>query len=78
MPTILRIEGYRFFFYSNELNEPAHIHVDHSGRSAKVWLDEVALAKNIGYNARELRYILKLTADHQQTLLEAWNDYFGD
>lgn len=24
MPTVLRINGYRFFFYSNENNEPAH------------------------------------------------------
>lgn len=78
MPTILRIEGYRFFFYSNELNEPPHIHIDHSGRSAKVWLNDVALAKNIGYNARELRYLLQLTADHRLAILEAWNEYFGD
>ena len=26
MPTVLRIGGYRFFFYSNENGEPAHIH----------------------------------------------------
>jgi hypothetical protein len=25
MPTILRIKGYRFFFFSNEGNEPCHI-----------------------------------------------------
>ena len=27
MPTVLRIGSYRFHFYSDELNEPAHIHV---------------------------------------------------
>ncbi|MBC7467314.1 MAG: DUF4160 domain-containing protein [Bdellovibrio sp.] len=27
MPTILRKNGFRFFFYSNEGEEPAHIHV---------------------------------------------------
>ena len=30
MPTILRLEGYRFFFYSNEGSprEPPHVHVE--------------------------------------------------
>ena len=27
MPTILRKNGFRFFFYSNERNEPPHVHV---------------------------------------------------
>lgn len=33
MPVILRINGFRFFFYSNEGNplEPAHIHVMKAG-----------------------------------------------
>lgn len=28
MPTILRLLGFRFFFYSNEGTEPAHVHVE--------------------------------------------------
>jgi Domain of unknown function (DUF4160) len=32
MPTILRINGYRFFFYSNENDEPAHVHVEKGRR----------------------------------------------
>ena len=27
MPTVLYIRGWRFFFYSDEGNEPIHIHV---------------------------------------------------
>lgn len=34
MPTVLRIEGYRLYFYSREPNEPAHVHVDKGGASA--------------------------------------------
>jgi hypothetical protein len=26
MPTVLLLNGFRFFFYSNENNEPVHIH----------------------------------------------------
>ncbi len=28
MPSVLRVAGYRFFFFSNERQEPAHIHVE--------------------------------------------------
>ena len=28
MPTVLRIDGYRFFFYSSDRPEPVHIHIE--------------------------------------------------
>ena len=36
MPTILRIEGYRFYFYSHEPNELPHVHVDKAGSTMKI------------------------------------------
>ncbi len=77
MPTVLRVDGFRFYFYSHEPNEPPHIHVDNAGRSAKVWLGQVALARNIGYNARELRRILGLVEQHRSQMIEAWHEHFG-
>ncbi len=44
MPAILRIDGYRFFFWSDEALEPPHIHVAKAGNYAKFWLRPVALA----------------------------------
>jgi hypothetical protein len=38
VPTALRVEGYRFFFYSNEGHEPPHIHVQKAEGIAKFWL----------------------------------------
>ena len=38
MPTVLLVEGFRFFFYSRE-EERMHIHVEYQGRVAKIWLD---------------------------------------
>jgi hypothetical protein len=38
MPTVLRIDGYRFFFYSLETGEPSHIHVERADEAAKFWL----------------------------------------
>ncbi len=77
MPTVLRSGPYRFYFFSHEANEPPHVHVDRDQLSAKLWLQPVALARNIGFSAHELNRILKLVEDHQQILLEAWHGYFG-
>jgi hypothetical protein len=69
MPTILRFEGYRFYFYSHEPNEPPHIHIDRDNLSAKFWLSPISLAKNIGFNAKELRKIESLVSANQQKFL---------
>lgn len=78
MPTVLRIGAYRFYFYSHEPNEPAHTHIDRDNLSAKFWLEPVALAKNIGFRAKELRKLESLVTENQQTLVEAWYGYFGN
>jgi len=77
MPTVLRIDGCRFYFYSHEPNEPPHVHIDRGGASLKVSLDPVALAKNSGFPRREINGILMLVAAHRLELLEAWHEHFG-
>ena len=72
MPTVLRFGPYRIYFYTHEPNEPPHIHVDRDRQSAKFWLDEVAVANNLGFGAKELRKIERIIIEHQQQLLEAW------
>ena len=37
----------------------------------------IAVKFNLGFPARELRKLEALTLEHQEELLEAWNDYFG-
>ena len=77
MPTALRSGPYRFYFYSHEPNEPPHVHVDRDDLSAKFWLEPVALARNFGFSAKELRRIQKLISQHQAEFLEAWNGHLG-
>jgi hypothetical protein len=77
MPTALRIGPYRFYFYSNENDEPSHIHVDRDKLSVKYWLNPVSFARNFGFNSRELREIEELVSTNEAKLLEAWNDHFG-
>jgi hypothetical protein len=77
MPALLRIRGYRFFFYSLEDREPPHIHVAHAGRYAKFWLDPATLASNRGFRSHELTVIRKLVLENRELFLEMWNDYFS-
>lgn len=77
MPTVLRIDGFRFFFYSNEGSEPPHIHVERGDAAAKFWLEPVELADSVGFSAKEINLLRRLVIEHQATLLQAWHDYFN-
>ncbi len=50
MPTVLRVDGYRFFFFSNEGNESPNIHVQQAERYAKYWLQPLQLASSPDYS----------------------------
>jgi hypothetical protein len=77
MPTILRIGPYRFYFFSNEGDEPPHVHIDRDAATAKVWLDPLELARSRGFRPKEINAIMQIVAEHRRQLLEAWHDYFG-
>lgn len=77
MPKILQSGPYRFYFYSHEPNEPAHIHVDRDDLSAKFWLQTVELARNFGFSPRELRKIRAIIVQHRAMFLEAWHGHIG-
>jgi hypothetical protein len=77
MPTVLRIRGYRFFFFAAHRYEPPHIHVAKEDRAAKFWLDPVELAFNAGFRSHELTEIRNLTGEHVDELHAAWYKCFG-
>ena len=76
MPTVLRIRGHRFFFFSNEGREPPHVHVETAGKYAKFWLNPVTVARSAGYNARELHRLRGIVEEHRGYLEEKWYEYF--
>jgi hypothetical protein len=70
VPALLRVRGYRFFFYSLENREPAHIHVAHAGRYAKFWLEPVSLANARGFRGHELTEIQEIVVENSEMFLE--------
>ena len=77
MPTVLRKDGFRFFFFSNEGNEPAHIHVEHQESRAKFWLDPVSLVWNAGFNSSAITRLYSIVRENQILFVERWNEHFA-
>lgn len=75
MPTVLTIGPYRFHFYSDESEEPPHIHVRSSEGECKFWLDPIQLARNRGMPAHRLREIERLVFEHRAYLIDEYNEY---
>lgn len=75
-PTVLRSGPYRFFFFSSDQGEPAHVHVARERKVAKFWLEPVRLEYKRGFAQNESNKIAALVQEHQAVLLKAWHDYF--
>jgi hypothetical protein len=76
-PTVLRVAGYRFFFFSRE-ELRRHVHVAHHSGEAKVWLEpEVVVAHSHGLDARQLANVIRLVREHHDDIRHAWDAHFG-
>jgi hypothetical protein len=72
MPVVLRVRGYRFWFYEADLDEPPHVHVGKAGNEAKYWLDPIALARSRRFRDHELYEIERILIENQDDILKAW------
>lgn len=77
MPTVLKVAGFRFFFFSNEGLEPPHIHVESGDGYAKFWIRPVVLADSAGYTAKELTRLRGLVVQYAGLFEEKWNEFFS-
>ncbi len=80
MPKVFEINGYKFFFYSNEGEplEPAHIHVRKNDAVAKFWLSPyVRLASSWGFKPKDLNWLEGIVSTEKNRFMEVWNEYFG-
>lgn len=77
MPVVLRIKGFRFFFYSDEGFEPMHIHIEKAEKRGKIWLEpEYREDYLYGFTVGEVKDIRKIIDENIETLKSAWYEYF--
>ncbi len=75
-PTILRLKGFRFYFFSRE-ERRGHVHVQHADGEAKFWIDPaVGLAANFGLTAKQLTEVQDLIEEHIDEIRAAWAKHF--
>mgnify|MGYP000592657789 FL=1 len=74
MPTVMKIGSFRFYFYSDEGNEPPHIHVATPDGECKFWLQPVRLGRNRGVPPVTIRKIEKLVFENQLLLMGKYNE----
>ena len=75
-PTVLKVGGLRFYFFSLEEDRP-HIHVQGPGGEAKFWLDPaVELARNWGLDRRNLGKAQRVIEEQENEIRAAWKKHF--
>jgi len=77
MPTILRIKGFRFYFWSKEDNEPMHIHVEKAESNAKIWLNPIKDEYFYGFTKKEIKEIREIVNENIELLKTKWIEYHG-
>lgn len=81
MPQISRVLGYLIFFWSNENNEPIHVHVCRGKPSAdatKIWLESEPLLEHNKSQipAKDLNRIMKWLAANRDLIIGKWKEHF--
>jgi len=76
VPTILRHNGYRFFFYSND-HLPIHIHIEKAEKTAKFNIEQQVLVNSYRFSPSEIREMRILVEQNKQTFIDKWNEYFN-
>jgi hypothetical protein len=79
MPTILLLNGWRFYFFANEGSEPIHIHCGKGDAKAKYWLDaeayEITEAHCEQMSPADKRNVRKIIFDHFDYFIDQWNSF---
>ena len=79
MPKIYEQNGFRFFFYSAEGDEPCHVHVKKGEGDGKIWLEpELKEEYLVDFKSQEKKQIRKIVQEQQDYFIQQWYEYFED
>jgi hypothetical protein len=75
MPTVAIVDGFRFFFYSEESTEPPHIHVEKGDYETKFWLDPVKKATNWEFPIKDLKKAHEIIKENQALFIQKYHEH---
>ncbi|MGB3780546.1 MAG: DUF4160 domain-containing protein [Tunicatimonas sp.] len=79
MPKIYEQNGYRFFFYSAEGDEPCHVHIKKGEGDGKIWLEpELREEYLVDFKIQEKKQIRKIVQEQRDYFIQRWHEYFED
>jgi len=77
VPTVLLIDGFRFFFYSKE-HLPAYIYIEKAEKTAKFNLENFEVVKSSGFNSTQLKTMRNLVEANQQLVMLKRDEFFNN
>lgn len=80
---LLDFLGYTFYFWSNENNEPPHIHVSKGApteNATKFWITKDGIKpehNNSRIPSNDMKKIARYILSNRSDIIAAWYSYFG-
>ncbi len=79
MPSIFEVFGYKIYFWSNENNEPIHVHISKgkpSQNATKVWLTKrggcVLANNNSRISNKDLNALMEVVTSNYFLIISRW------
>ena len=83
MPNLFQVGNYRIFFWSNENNEPIHVHIGigkPAPNSTKIWITSkggcITANNNSRIPQRELTELLEIISAQYSLICAKWKEHF--
>ena len=84
LPNLFTIEGYKVYFWSNELNEPIHVHISKgtpTENATKVWITSaggcIVQANGSRIPQKELSELLEVISAQFFYICRKWKEHFA-
>lgn len=82
MPSIFEIFGYKIYFWSNENDEPIHVHISKgkpTPNSTKIWLTKkggcILANNNSKIPSKDLTILFEAIASNYFFIIEVWKKF---
>ncbi|MFP4331741.1 MAG: DUF4160 domain-containing protein [Campylobacterales bacterium] len=73
---MLRVDGYRFFFFSDE-HLPLHIHVEKGDGYMRVEIETLKVTKRYRFSQSDEKKVVSIIQENRHKLIGAWYEYFN-